>query len=166
MYEIAFAIASIGADDALADQWITHDDPTRSWKPARELTRDGLAKLGVPNIDTQTDVEYRVYRQLCMAKHVNPLMQTQHGHQLQGQVVVVANGPDLSEPAIRASWFALEHAAGLTFIALSSFIINHVPREHISELMKESEAIGANRKDLEARAKARWGTDDPFPGKW
>lgn len=166
MYETAFAIAAIGTDDALADQWVTHDDPTRSWKSVYELTRDGLAKLGVPNIDTQTAVEYRVYRQLCMAKHVNPLMQAQHGHQLEGRNVIVANGPDLSEPAIRAAWFALEHAAGLTFIALSSFIINHVPSEHVSELMKEGEAIGASRKDLEARAKARWGTDDPFPGKW
>jgi hypothetical protein len=95
-----------------------------------------------------------------------PLMQTQRGHQLQGQSVVVVNGPDLSEPAVRASWFALEHAAGLTFVALSSFIINHAPTEHVSELMKETEEIGVNRKDLEARAKARWGTDDPFPGRW
>jgi hypothetical protein len=166
MYETAFAIAAIGTDDALADQWITHEDPIRSWKSVYELTRDGLAKLGVPNIDTQAAVEYRVYRQLCMAKHVNPLVQAQHGHQLQAQTVVVANGPDLSEPAIRAAWFALEHAAGLSFIALSSLITSHMPSEHVSELMKNNEAIGANRKDLEARAKARWGTDDPFPGRW
>jgi hypothetical protein len=30
MYETTFAIAAIGADDSMADQWITHDDPTQS----------------------------------------------------------------------------------------------------------------------------------------
>jgi hypothetical protein len=76
------------------------------------------------------------------------------------------NGPDFSEPAVRVAWFALEHAAGLAFIALASFISNHIPREKMADLMKETEAVGAGRKALEASAKARWGTEDPFPGKW
>ena len=166
IYEAAYTIAAIGSDDVLADGWINHDDPKLTYGRVRDLTRDGLAKLGATDVDTQTSIEYRVYRQLCLAKHSNPLLQMQHGNRIEGKNIVAVNGPDLSEPAIRATWFALEHAAGLAFIALSSFISNHVPDEKRAHLMKENYAVGTSRKELEALAKARWGTDDPFVGKW
>jgi hypothetical protein len=166
MYEAAYTIAAIGSDDVLADEWISHDDPKRTYGQVQNLTREGLAKLGAPDVDTQTAIEYRVYRQLCLAKHSNPLLQTKHGNQIEGKSVVAVNGPDLSESAVRAAWFALEHAAGLAFIALASFISNHVSDEKRADLMKEAYAVGVGRKALETSAKARWGTENPFVGKW
>jgi hypothetical protein len=166
MYETAFTIAAIGSDDHLADEWISHSDPTKPFRSVRELTHDGLAKLGVPNVDAQVAIGYRVYRQLCLVKHQNPLLQTEHGILFEGKRVVGMNGPDFSEPAVRVAWFALEHAAGLTLIALASFIENHIPSEKKPTLMKEAEEVGAGRRALETSAKARWGTEDPFPGKW
>jgi len=166
LYESAFTIAYIGTDERLAQEWIDHDDPTRPFADVRKMTRSGLAKLGVPNLEEQTSTEYRVYRQLCMAKHANPLYQMQHGYQLVGGNVAAFNGPDTSESAILAAWFALEHAAGLAFIALTSFTSDHVPHERRPELTKKLKDIGRARKTLEDRAKARWGTEDPFPGKW
>ncbi len=166
IYETAYTIAAIGSDDSLADEWINHDDPTKTFRKTPDLTRAGLEKLGVPSVETQAATEYRVYWQLCLAKHVNPVLQTQHGFRFEGGNVVAMNGPDFSEPAVRTAWFALEHAASLTFIALASFITNHVPPEKKAALMKQAEAIGADRKLLEASAKARWGTEDPEAGKW
>jgi hypothetical protein len=125
MYEAAYTIAAIGSDDVLANEWINHDNPKRTYRQVRELTREGLIKLNAPNADVQTGIEYRIYRQLCLAKHLNPLLQTEHGFQLEGQNVVAVNGPNLSEPAVRASWFALEHAARLATMALVSFISDH-----------------------------------------
>jgi len=61
---------------------------------------------------------------------------------MDGKNIVLLNGPDLSEAAIRVAWFALEHGAGLAFIALASFISNHVPDERKVDLMKQTEAIG------------------------
>lgn len=60
----------------------------------------------------------------------------------------------------------LEHGAALTFIALSSFFLSHLPKDLADELCPQIENIGARRKKLEAKAKERWGTEDPFPGKW
>jgi hypothetical protein len=57
MYETAYTIAAIGSDDVLADEWINHDDPMRPYKSARQLTREGLAKLKVPDVDTQAATE-------------------------------------------------------------------------------------------------------------
>lgn len=166
MYEAAYTIAAIGSDDYLADEWIKHDDPTHLFRGVRDLTRDGLEKLGVPNLDAQVKTDYRVYQQLCLVKHLNPLSQAQHGFVFDGENVMARNGPDVTEPAVRGAWFALEHAAAFTFIALASFISNHISSEKQPPLTRELNAIGAGRKALEASAKARWGTEDPFPGKW
>jgi hypothetical protein len=125
-----------------------------------------LAKLGIPNVERQANAEYKVYRQLCWAKHSNPVLQKLHGYHTQPQKVTAQNGPDLSENAIRESWFALEHGAALAFIALCSFARNHVEPEPRASLLQEIQKIGERRKALEAKAKARWGTNDPFPGRW
>ena len=130
------------------------------------LTYEGLKKLGHPDPNTQASIEYRVYRQLCMAKHANPLFQMQHGLQLHGDKVLAMNGPDTSEAATKAAWFALEHAAGFGYVALASLVNNHIDSEDREDCLKKVIAIGAARKELEAAAKGRWGTEDPFPGKW
>lgn len=74
MYETAYTIAAVGSNDNLADDWINHDDPTKPFRQVQDLTSAGLVKLGVPNADAQAKIEYRTYRQLCLAKHVNPLL--------------------------------------------------------------------------------------------
>lgn len=112
MYEEAYTIAAIGSDEELARQWVTHDNPTRQFRDVRTLTQDGLAKMGHPDPEAQARVEYRVYRQLCIPKHANPLFQMQHGIRLQEGSVVAMNGPDTSEAAIRAAWFALSTRRG------------------------------------------------------
>ena len=101
-----------------------------------------------------------------MAKHANPLYQMQHAHKVVGGYVVAFNGPDDSDRAIRAACFGLEHAAGLALIAVGCMISDHVPPERKSGLMEKLKCIEENRKALEARAIARWGNEDPFPGKW
>jgi hypothetical protein len=166
IYEAAFTVAYIGSDDERAREWIEHDDPTRSFKDVRSMTKEGLAKLGTPNPDAQASIEYKVYRQLCMGKHSNPLLQQRYGYRLRGNRVFAMNGPDTSEPSLRGAWFALEHGVGLTFVALSSFFLSHLSKAVADELWPQLEDIGARRKKLETLAKERWGTEDPFAGKW
>jgi hypothetical protein len=166
IYEAAFTIAYIGSDDERAREWTKHDNPTQSFKNIRSMTQEGLAKLGHPRPDAQTKIEYTVYRQLCMGKHSNPLLQQRYGYQWQENSVLAMNGPDTSEPAVRAAWFALEHSVGFTFIALSSFFLSHLPKDVADKLRPRFEDIGERRKKLETKAKERWGTEDPFPGKW
>jgi hypothetical protein len=173
MYETAYTIAFIGSDENLAQQWIGHSDPTRPFQAVKTLTREGLKRLGCPDceVERQSKVEYCVYSQLCMAKHGNPLFQKQHGYTLQGGDVTVQNGPSACEESIRGSWFALEHAAALALVGMASHVGEHlsgagVPRETVEQLAARIREIGARRKRLEAKAQSRWGTTDPFPGRW
>jgi hypothetical protein len=160
-------MAYIGSDESAAQQWIDHDNPTKQFCDAWSLTRRGLTNLGVADVDKQANVEHKVYRQMCMAKLANPILQMEHGITVANRKVEFCNGPETSDGAVRASWFALEHSTALVaVVATASFINNHVPEIRRPELINELHVIGTLRKRLEAAAKRKWGTSDPFKGKW
>lgn len=73
MYEVTFTLAAIGSDEVLAQKWIDHDDPTKPFMPIKNLTTLAVTKLGIPDPATAAKKQYLTYRQLCMAKHANPL---------------------------------------------------------------------------------------------
>ncbi len=170
MFEVAFAVAYIGSDDTLAQEWTKHDDPTRSFRDVYAMTREGLAKLEVDDLDLHARTEYKVYRQLCWAKHANPVLEKRVGIEVVGEVVVSMNGPSTAEDAVKAAWFALEHAVGLAVIAASSFLMKQLKEicstDDYNRLVRLVDSIGTRRKALESDAIGRWGTEDPFPGKW
>jgi hypothetical protein len=166
MYEVAYTIAYIKSDDILAQEWIEHDNPTKQFRPIRDLTKDALVKFGVVDAERETGFQYRIYRQLCMAKHSNPLFQMQHSYQLQNGNVVAMNGPDTSGSAVRAAWFALEHAARLSFLSIASYVEGHVPIDQRGDLKHRIESIGVECQRLAKKAAERFGTEDPFPQKW
>lgn len=166
LYEAAFTIAYIRADEDLAQRWIDHADPTQFFASVATMTREGLAKLRVPDAEQKANTAYRTYSQLCMAKHANPLYQQQQGFRVVRGYVEAFNGPDTSDHAIRAAWFALEHAVGLSLIAAASMISDHVPPDRKAALTEWLKQIEEGRKALEIKALTRWGGADPFPGKW
>jgi hypothetical protein len=166
MYEIAYCIAAIGSDQTMAEKWVNHEEPTKPFLSIKKLTIEGLRKLGHPKPEEQLKSEYRVYQQLCMAKHKNPLFHMQHGYIIQGNKVVSMNGPSTSKESIRTAWFVMEHASGLAFRAMISFIQNNIPSNESKELIQKVKELGDQKKQLEAKAIQRWGIEDPFPGKW
>jgi hypothetical protein len=166
MFEVAYTIAAIGSDEKLAQQWIEYDDPTRTFKDIPTLIRAGLRNLSVPNPNKQFSSEYLIYRQLCLAKHANPLFQRQLAYRLVGNVVESSNGPDTSEPAIKAACFALDHAAHLAIVALRSFVNHQLTLESRNELRRPLAALMAARQKLSDIAQSRGWGKDPFPGKW
>jgi len=166
MFESSYCIAAIGSDKDLAQKWVDHDTPIGPFMGVRAMVEKGLKNLGHPSVSKQTEVEYRVYRQLCMPKHTNPLFQMEYGYIIREGEVVAMNGPNTSEDTVRAAWFAMEHATALAFIALICFVKFHLGLEGNQDLFSQILSLGDSRKQLEEEAKKRWGTEDPFPGKW
>jgi hypothetical protein len=163
IYEESFASLAVGADEVLARQWIDHSDPTRSFKGVSELTDLGLIALGV-KISQVHGREYLKFRNLCLAKHSNPLFVKQRAFAGSSEGAVLKSGPDTSEVGIRDGWFALEHATGFSFLAIAGFLKHHLAAER--ELLAELGEIENALISLNNRAVARWGSEDPFPGKW
>ena len=90
----------------------------------------------------------------------------QHAYQLRNGNVVAMIGPDSSESAIRAASFTLEHAARLTFLALAAYTDSHIPVDRQGDLKSKIKTIGAGTQELATKTAQRFGTEDPFPGKW
>lgn len=166
MYEVAYTIAYIGSDDTLAQEWIDHDDPAKLFRQVKHLTEKVLMKLGVADVTKETGMQYRIYRQLCLAKHANPLFQTQHAYQSRDGNIIAINGPDVSESAIRTAWFALEHAARLSFLATAAYVESQLPADQRRSLRGKIETIEAGSQELAKKAAQRFGTEDPLSGKW
>lgn len=166
LFESAYAAAYIGANDQRAQSWIDHSDPTSTFRPVKAMVNDVLRGLGVDDWQAATARQYRTYQQLCMAKHVNPLLESLHAYSLEEGHVVADAGPSTSEDGVRASWFALEHGIGLTEVALTTLIHHFVPTPDVEQLELELAAIAGRRAVLSRQAIERWGNKDPFAGQW
>ena len=92
--------------------------------------------------------EYIAYRQLCWHKHANPLLQKLHGVQISKGEIPSYNGPDTSDTSIRAAGFALETAAHLTYLAISSFVKNHLPVDRQQPVVQRANELGEEKKNL------------------
>jgi hypothetical protein len=82
IYEAAMTIAVVGSDDHVAQEWIDYGDPNKPFRNIQKMTRDALEKLGVPEAEKNAERNYTTYRQLCMAKHLNPLLLSQRGYEV------------------------------------------------------------------------------------
>ena len=107
-----------------------------------------------------------MYRQLCLAKHSNPLLQKDHGHYANDEAVVAMNGPDGSDGSARIARFALEHSTRFTILAIASFIDHHVPADNRGALLQRVQKMQGEVKDLAQVAITEYGSEDPFPGEW
>src|SRR5437867_2892634 len=74
LYETAMTATYIGTDDALARAWSDHGKtkPTEPFKSIWTLT-EGVVRRLVDNnkLDAITAARYRVYSEMCLAKHNN-----------------------------------------------------------------------------------------------
>ncbi|RAV19475.1 DUF5677 domain-containing protein [Paenibacillus contaminans] len=163
LYESAFMIAYIGNNNDLADKWINHEDPSNLFISVKKLTEQGLKNINAPNYKELSEREYNNYRQLCMVKHGNPLIQKNHVYSMEGNSVVAIFGPETSEPSIRVSWFALENAINYSMIALSSYINCHLQTKTSSEIFEQFDDLKEVYKELHKKAVERWGNENPLP---
>jgi hypothetical protein len=166
VYEAAFAIIAIGEDEGLAQEWIDHPDPNHLFRPIRDLTLMGMKSLGILEPEQQAKRWYAAYSQLCMAKHLNPLLQATRGFRVQANRVLVVTGPDTSQESVRLAWFALEHSAGLALTAAGFFGQKYVRGSRQRELAAASRELQELVGNLRAAAVARGWDKNPFPDYW
>lgn len=103
--------AYVGNDEERAIKWIEHEDPKRLFISVYDLTKEAIKSFNVSDIDGRTDKEYSDYRQLCMVKHSNPLIQMQHGYLIEGNNVLATNGRSIQK-----------HRLGLVGLLLRSLL--------------------------------------------
>lgn len=163
VYECAFTMAAIADSDEEAEVWLAWDNPKKTYKPARELTEIGLNAIGKP---AWVDNFYRIYSQLCWGKHLNPISERQGGIQRDGSTIDYLPGPRADDLTERGVCFCSAHACLLAFIGLQIYIERHSLAPHKRELVAALNSLAAAQYELYKRGVERWGSEDPFPGKW
>lgn len=165
LYEAAFAVLAIGANDGLAQEWIDHADPNAPFKPVSQLTLMAMRNIRVPEPERQAMRWYVQYSQLCLAKHMNPLFQATRGFRVEENRVSLVTGPDLSKQSVRLAWFALEHSSGLALTAAKFFGENYAHSNQRS-LVARSRELDEVLDKLRDAALARGWDKNPFPDDW
>lgn len=164
-YEIAFTIAYIGTTEDRVCKWIEWDDPLRSVWSVPEMVQEVAAQLASVRDGDQVSRVYRHYSQLCAIKHANPRFVPGLSFIEHEDSISVEIGSKWSTDAERVLLFAIEQGIGLAHVALWGLINAHVI-DSSDELIERANVIGAQWQRLHDDSVARWGSEDPMPGKW
>ena len=165
IFEVAFTVAYIRDDVERADEWWSYNDPTRPFKVVKEMIEDVVERYGQGRKQAVTS-KYLVYRQLCQAKHAHPQLERNFGVDNYEDHSVLNAGASASNVAIRASWFAMTHAAGLTMVAVFPIIEHYIIPGRQTSLLPLVLAINAAVDKQNQFAFDQGWDRDPHPGQW
>ncbi len=142
IYEAGWMLAAIGNDEEAAKRWFEHDIESASYEKVLKMTEAGLRNLAGDEGVKQKDRQYGWYRELCMAKHVNPKVQKYEGFEVDAKTrtTTFSYGPEVTNEAIKKAWWVMPCAVRFTYPALYTFANNHLGE---SEKKKALELITA-----------------------
>jgi len=103
--EGALAAAFIRESEGRASKWIEHSDRRHSFESVPTMISDVIGDVRAHETGS---LAYQIYRELCMPKHTNPLVELRVGAEWRDDGVEFRNGLDLTENAIKVSFFALQ----------------------------------------------------------
>jgi hypothetical protein len=128
MFEMAYTVMYIGANEERADKWAKHDKP-RSASPWKlpDMIR-AVAEEMQAGEETIRREHRQIYRDVNMAKHGNPMALADVGI-VQGEAddVYILAGPHLSDPVRRWAHTAISYAIRYAKLAALKFGRDHIP---------------------------------------
>lgn len=164
--EFAEAVMVIGKDPRLAQEWLDHtkhDDSFPTHERWQALCKEtglrtkhhvALSKAGVraQDVDSLAGDLGALYRQLCLAKHGNPMLQQVYAYEADGCGYHFTNGPSTTETAQQLTRHALLAAALAALYAASLFVRDHLPQEVARRLEPSFAALLMRLVQLAAQA--------------
>jgi hypothetical protein len=110
-------------DEQSAVEWASHQKEDVSFGQIRKLTKAAVKSI----VDDAKDVEilarqhYDHYRQLCMAKHLNPIVERNRGFVRRGNEIEFTHGPDLTNQGLWHIHYAIHSSALFAMYGLGAF---------------------------------------------
>jgi hypothetical protein len=128
LFEMAYMLMYIGADEERAEKWAVHADSKRASPWSVKTTIEGVAQsMGADEKIVEREYE-GIYRDVNMAKHGNPMAIGDVGLIATDEGVLILAGPHLSNPTRRWARTAMSHANQYVRLAAMRFYTNHVLR--------------------------------------
>jgi hypothetical protein len=157
IFEGWVTMAAIKSEDD-AKKWLSHTDESSSFGRIRPLTRQALQDI-LGNTD-DTDKLYSQYQQVCMPKHLNPIVERSRGYTVEGGTIQFRPGPDTSPHAIRQAWYALERSSRFAFFGILAFIHSD-PTPLSTDLQDDIKAKRNALNNLQDQSAERWPENYP-----
>lgn len=152
VYEGWVTLANVNTADE-ARKWADHAREDKSFGPILDLTKRALRSAGIDPEELAGRI-YGQYQQLCMAKHLNPIIERSRGYTaLGGANIQFRPGPDVSDIGIEHNWFALERASRFAFFALHT--MSNTQKTSI-ELQTKLQALEFELNALQDEGVKRW----------
>lgn len=142
--EVAYEVAWVGRDDERAQRWLDHTVPKNAveawgtrWNEVSALRHadPALARAAV-------EYEAQVYRQLCMLKHGNSMLQKGLGSVVADGAEYISPLPMLTHNTLGAAGFAVFHAVRLCLEASADYVrISDVAPDQRQTLLTRQNAL-------------------------
>jgi hypothetical protein len=156
MLELMHTAGYIGDSAARAAEWFAHDDPTRSYPPSLKKAITAVAaKIGAPPEALTREYEV-IYRQICMAKHGNPLAFGETTLLSDEDSVYLIVGPHHSERMLRLASVALQYSTRYAMLTCLAFLTSHLHGESAVPYLDDLHRIEATYTTLGRAATARF----------
>jgi hypothetical protein len=158
VFESFVNVAAI-VDESTALRWLNHDKVTTSFGSIKSLSESACEIIfkgpDQLKIRERANHLYSQYQQLCMPKHLNPLVEGLRGFRLEGNQIEFHLGPDVTLIGIVHAWFSVERAARFAFLGICVFVQNDKP-PITDEFVRELMSLLAELDNLQAVSAKKW----------
>ncbi|MDO8501099.1 MAG: hypothetical protein Q7S20_04580 [Gemmatimonadaceae bacterium] len=151
VHELAYAAAYIGESETRAEGWLKHENEKRQYPESGHaaVLVDVLRRLTLS--PAHAAQEYQIYRQLCLAKHGNPVVQRLHGTTQVESSRLIEQLPYFDENTLVIGRFGLFHAERAVSALLTVLLSTHLLESLDATVIAEFSAITARLQELGIR---------------
>jgi hypothetical protein len=147
-FETAFMIIYVGDDNIKAEEWLNNKNPFKSVVSVKNSIKKALEHTGL--VDSQlVDDYYKVYQQMCGAKHPNVNTQGifQHRHVKDG--IQLEYGPNTASHHIYNSVWTLVEFFRLFLGCTGEIVKHHIDQDKKDKILVNFRALLSQFKELD-----------------
>jgi hypothetical protein len=160
MLEIAHTSMHIGADEEMAQHWLSHADPKTAapWRLKAAIKGVATAMSAGDAADREYDL---IYRDASMTKHGNPMAMGPLQIAVEGDSTFILVGPIATTPARRAAHVAMLNAIRYAKLSALKFCRDHVQASQVRDgIFDQFQKMSGRHRVLIERAMAEFGAID------
>ena len=121
-YEVSFELSYCVDTPGYGTIWAEHRIKEKTPSQRKKRVLETFKNMGVPNPKLRLESEERIYTQLCMMKHSNPISQAHFGYIRSNDKTQPYMGPDPFPRSLRLSGFALINMVRWIFIGVQRML--------------------------------------------
>lgn len=150
MYDTAYTLAFIGANEALAQEWLEYDESSRPFRDIHTLMTDTFSKVRPLGLQTSLATEFSEYDALGRFAKASPLLTSESAAENDVDEAVSTSVPAVGARTTRAARFALERGVWCAYVGMITLACEHAVAGRFENLNSQLHALRARLEQLKA----------------